>query len=196
MVLHSMITNQNSWIALFVLSLSYCHVFSQAPIADYPITPVPFTEVKIIDNFWQPRLETNRVVTVPYTFQKSVETGRIRNFEIAGGLEEGEFEGIFFNDSDVFKIIEGASYSLQVNPDPELKKYLDDVISKIAAAQEEDGYLYTNRTIDPTKAADNGGEKRWTNLKTFHELYMLVICMKQPWLIIKLQVNVHCWMWQ
>lgn len=171
MVLHSTSTKRNSWMALFVLCLSYCHVFSQAPIADYPITPVPFTEVKILDNFWQPRLETNREVTVPYTFDKSVETGRIRNFEIAGGLEDGEFEGIFFNDSDVFKIIEGASYSLQVNPDPELKKYLDDVISKIAAAQEEDGYLYTNRTIDPSKAADKGGEKRWTNLKVFHELY-------------------------
>jgi len=171
MVLPSTCTNQKKWIVLFVLCLSYCHVFSQAPMADYPITPVPFTDVKIIDNFWKPRLETNREVTVPYTFDKSVETGRIRNFEIAGGLEKGEFEGIFFNDSDVFKIIEGASYSLQVNPDPELKKYLDDVIFKIAGAQEEDGYLYTNRTIDPSKAADKGGEKRWTNLKTFHELY-------------------------
>jgi DUF1680 family protein len=171
MVLPSICTNQKKWIVLFVLCLSNCHVYSQAPMADYPITPVPFTDVKIIDNFWKPRLETNREVTVPYTFDKSVETGRIRNFEIAGGLEKGEFEGIFFNDSDVFKIIEGASYSLQVNPDPELKKYLDDVIFKIAAAQEEDGYLYTNRTIDPSKAADKGGEKRWTNLKTFHELY-------------------------
>jgi DUF1680 family protein len=171
MVLPSICTNQKKWIVLFVLCLSNCHVYSQAPMADYPITPVPFTDVKIMDNFWKPRLETNREVTVPYTFDKSVETGRIRNFEIAGGLEKGEFEGIFFNDSDVFKIIEGASYSLQVNPDPELKKYLDDVIFKIAAAQEEDGYLYTNRTIDPSKAADKGGEKRWTNLKTFHELY-------------------------
>ena len=171
MVLRSISTNQKRWIALLIICLNYSLVFSQAPTADYPITPVPFTKVKIIDNFWQPRLETNRKVTVPYTFQKSVETGRIRNFAIAGGLEEGEFEGIFFNDSDVFKIIEGASYSLQVNPDPELKKYLDDVIFKIAAAQEEDGYLYTNRTINPSKAADKGGEKRWTNLRVFHELY-------------------------
>ncbi len=138
---------------------------------DYPIAPVPFTSVHIEDNFWQPRLETNREVTVPYTFQKSEETGRISNFAKAGGLEEGEFEGIYFNDSDVFKIIEGASYSLQVNPDPELKAYLDEVIAKIAAAQEPDGYLYTNRTINPEKAADGGGEKRWTNLRVHHELY-------------------------
>ena len=171
MRLHSIITNQKNWIALFIFSLGYCQVLSQAPTADYPITPVPFTEVNIMDNFWQPRLETNREVTVPYTFQKSEETGRISNFSKAAGLEEGEFEGIFFNDSDVFKIIEGASYSLQVNPDPELKKYLDEVIAKIVAAQEVDGYLYTNRTINPTKAADKGGEKRWANLRVFHELY-------------------------
>ena len=86
-------------------------------------------------------------------------------------MEEGEFEGIFFNDSDVFKVIEGASYSLQVHYDPELKSYLDNLIAKIAAAQEEDGYLYTNRSIDPEKAADGGGTKRWTNLQTYHELY-------------------------
>ncbi|MGI9552936.1 MAG: glycoside hydrolase family 127 protein [Aurantibacter sp.] len=138
---------------------------------DYPIQPVPFTSVHIEDGFWSPRLETNRKVTIPYNFKKCEETGRLRNFAIAGGLEEGEFEGIFFNDSDVFKVIEGASYSLQVHEDPELKSFLDDLIAKIAAAQEYDGYLYTNRTIDPSKAADGGGEKRWTNLKTFHELY-------------------------
>ena len=72
---------------------------------DYPIKPVAFTKVNITDNFWAPRLETNRKVTIPYNFEKCEETGRIRNFAIAGGLEEGEFEGIFFNDSDVFKVI-------------------------------------------------------------------------------------------
>lgn len=145
---------------------------SSAPNSlDYPIKPVAFTDVQINDNFWAPRIETNRKVTIPYNFKKSEETGRLRNFAIAGGLEEGEFEGIFFNDSDVFKIIEGASYSLMVHPDPELDKYLDDLIFKIAAAQEDDGYLYTNRTIDPSKAADGGGEERWTSLEIHHELY-------------------------
>ncbi len=138
---------------------------------DYPIKPVVFTAVNINDNFWAPRLETNRKVTIPYNFQKCEETGRLRNFAIAGGLEEGEFEGIFFNDSDVFKVIEGASYSLQVHEDPELDAFLDDLIAKIAAAQEDDGYLYTNRTINPAKADDGAGEKRWTNLKIHHELY-------------------------
>ena len=146
-------------------------VSAQATPRDYPITPAPFTQVAIHDDFWQPRLETNREVTIPYTFEKSEATGRINNFERAGGLEEGEFEGIFFNDSDVFKIIEGASYSLQVHPDEELNQYLDELIAKIAAAQEDDGYLYTNRTINPVQAADSAGTKRWTNLKTYHELY-------------------------
>ncbi len=138
---------------------------------DYPIKPVVFTEVDINDGFWAPRLETNRRITLPYNFKKCEETGRISNFSKAGGLEEGSFEGIFFNDSDVFKVIEGASYSLQVYYDPELKTYLDDLIFKIAAAQEDDGYLYTNRTIDPSKADDGAGNDRWTSLVSHHELY-------------------------
>ncbi len=158
------------FLVLFVLFLIHLSC-AKKQSKDYPISPVSFTQVKIQDEFWQPRLETNRKVTVPYTFKKSEETGRISNFAKAGGLEPGAFEGIYFNDSDVFKIIEGASYSLQVNPDPELKRYLDDLIFKIAAAQETDGYLYTNRTIDPSKAADKGGEQRWTNLAVHHELY-------------------------
>ena len=145
--------------------------FSSSDLVDYPIRPVPFTAVQVTDNFWAPRIQTNKEVTLPYTFKKSEETGRLRNFAIAGGLEEGEFEGIFFNDSDVFKIIEGASYTLLVEDDPELKRYLDDLIAKIAAAQEEDGYLYTNRSIDAEKAADGAGEERWTNLAVYHELY-------------------------
>ncbi|WP_273566759.1 beta-L-arabinofuranosidase domain-containing protein [Maribacter halichondriae] len=145
---------------------------------DYPIQPVPFTSVSIQDNFWSPRIETNRKVTIPYNFQKCEETGRLSNFAIAGGLEEGEFEGIYFNDSDVFKVIEGASYSLQVHEDPKLKLFLDDLIAKIAAAQEDDGYLYTNRTIDPSKAADGGGEKDGPISKPFMNYIMWGICMR------------------
>ncbi len=155
-------------ISLLILLLS-CTI-SEKP-HDYPIQPVPFTDVTVSSGFWYPRMETNRRVTIPYDFKKCEETGRISNFAKAGGLEKGEFEGIYFNDSDVFKVIEGASYSLSLHPDPILESYLDSVITLIAAAQEEDGYLYTNRTINPEKAADKAGEKRWTNLGTFHELY-------------------------
>lgn len=138
---------------------------------DYPIRPVPFTDVKFTDNFWAPRLETNRVVTVPYDFKKCEETGRIDNFAKAGGLMEGEFEGIRYNDSDVFKIIEGAAYSLSLLPDPNLEKYLDELIEKIDSAQEDDGYLYTTRTIDPDNPARYAGKTRWSFLNHSHELY-------------------------
>ena len=111
---------------------------------------VPFTAVQIDDSFWRPRIETNRTVTIPTNFEKSEETGRISNFARAGGLEEGPHQGKHYDDSDVFKIIEGASYSLAQTPDPELNAYLDGLIAKIAAAQEDDGYLYTPADVTVT----------------------------------------------
>lgn len=128
------------------------------------LTPVPFTEVRFEDEFWAPRIETNRSVTVPYCFRKSEETGRISNFAKAGGLVPGGFEGIYYNDSDVYKIIEGAAYSLAARPDPKLDAYLDDLIATIAAAQREDGYLNTFHTLAEP-------ENRWGNIKDKHELY-------------------------
>jgi hypothetical protein len=138
---------------------------------DYPIKPVAFTEVQFSDDFWLPRMETNRTVTIPFAFQKSEETGRIHNFAKAGGLMLGKFEGRRYNDSDVFKIMEGAAYSLSLYPDPALEKYMDDLIAKIASAQEDDGYLYTARTIDPKNPPPGAGEQRWSNLGSSHELY-------------------------
>jgi len=137
--------------------------------ADDKITAVPFTEVKITDDFWGPRIETNRKVTVWYDFQKCEETGRIANFARAGGLEEGKFQGIPFNDSDVVKVVEGAAYLLALQPDPKLDKYLDDLIVKIAAAQEDDGYLYTARTLGFTSRMT--GPERWSHCAHNHELY-------------------------
>jgi DUF1680 family protein len=149
---------------------------AEAPAADYPIRPVPFTAVTIDDAFWSPRLETNRRVTLGHDFDKCETTHRIRNFVVAGGLERGQFEGLFgFNDSDVYKVIEGASYSLRLRPDPELDKYLDDTIAKIAAAQEDDGYLYTAGTI-PTLAQTPiccVSRPRWSDVASGHELYDL-----------------------
>jgi DUF1680 family protein len=138
---------------------------------DYPITPVPFTAVKLTDGFWAPRIETNRTVTIPAIFKHCEETGRIDNFAIAGGLLEGEYKGERYNDTDVYKTIEGASYSLMVHPDPKLDRYLDGVIAKIAAAQEPDGYLYTPRTASPGRPQPGIGETRWAELAISHELY-------------------------
>jgi len=143
----------------------------------YQYTPIPFTDVTVNDAFWSPRIETNRTVTIGYDFQKSEETGRLRNFDKAAGRMAGDHEGIFFNDSDVFKIIEGAAYSLSLHPDPALDQYLDALIERIAAAQEADGYLYTARTIaerngTPEKLkADREGLTRWSHLRVNHELY-------------------------
>lgn len=143
-----------------------------SPKVEYQINPVLFSQVKIDDPFWSPRLETNRTVTIPYDFKKCEETGRIDNFAKAAGLMAGEHEGIFYNDSDVYKVIEGAAYSLTLHPDPELDRYLDDLIAKIAGAQEEDGYLYTARTINPKRvSAEREGLTRWSNLRINHELY-------------------------
>ena len=144
---------------------------------DYPFQPIPFTEVRITDQFWSARLETNQKVTIPYAFQQCEETGRIQNFEEAaavrsGKKERGTFSTVYpFDDSDVYKVIEGASYSLTVHPDPELEKYLDDLIAKIAAAQEADGYLYTARTINPDPPVRWVGKERWGNMYLGHELY-------------------------
>jgi DUF1680 family protein len=130
------------------------------------MTAVPFTDVTVADEFWAPRMETNRKVTVAYDFEKCEQTGRIDNFAKAGGLMEGEFEGIYFNDSDLYKVIEGAAYSLKIHPDPELEEYVDGVIEKIAAAQWEDGYLYTFYSLP-----EHQPEKRWTDVQNKHELY-------------------------
>src|SRR4051812_7245581 len=85
----------------------------------YPLSPVPFTRVRLADTFWAPRVETNRTVTIPFGFRKSEEEGRLRNFERAAGVRGGGYEGKMpFDDTDVYKLLEGASYSLQTHPDP------------------------------------------------------------------------------
>jgi len=142
---------------------------------DYPYTAVSLTAVKLTDSFWAPRLETNRTVTIPFALEQSESTGRIKNFEIAGGAAQGSFCSKYpFDDSDVYKVIEGAAYSLMVHPDPQLETKIDEIIAKIAAAQEEDGYLYTARTIDPANPpVDWVGKERWSNLYMSHELYNL-----------------------
>src|SRR5437016_4333207 len=129
------------------LVLFACLPSSAQPKRDYPVKPVPFTAVHVTDGFWAPRIETNRKVTIPFAFQKDEETGRIGLFLRAAKALRGEPlenkrpPGYPFDDTDVYKVIEGASYALSVTPDPKLEAYLDDLIAKIRAAQEPDGYL-------------------------------------------------------
>jgi len=163
------------WLLLWILMVGSAmspHAAPAQPPTPATLQLVPFTDVKVDDVFWAPRIETNRKVTVPYDFKKCEETGRIDNFAKAGGLMKGEFRGIPFDDSDVYKVIEGASYCLATQPDPQLDKYLDDLIAKIAAAQEGDGYLYTARRLfPPDKMPAMSGKERWVNLRSSHELY-------------------------
>ncbi len=166
---------QNKGILLFFITLAA--IFSSCSDgkkeADYPIKPVPFTSVKLTDDFWAPRIIKNHQVTIPIAIQKCRETGRIENFVIAAGLKEGSFCSLYpFDDSDVYKILEGASYSLQTFPDPQLEKTIDSLIYYIGLAQEPDGYLYTNRTIDSTNMHEWVGKKRWEkDPELSHELY-------------------------
>jgi uncharacterized protein len=128
------------------------------------LSAVPFTEVQIQDEFWAPRLETNRENSLPHNIEWCEETGRIRNFDRAASLLDDEFEGQYYNDSDLYKVLEGASYSLAYHPDPELEQQLDAIIARIAAAQEEDGYLHTFHTVKLP-------EEKWTDMTNRHELY-------------------------
>jgi len=140
---------------------------------EYRIKPVLFTSVRFHDNFWAPKIETNRKVSIPSAFKKCEETGRIDNFAIAGGLKHGEFKGDYpFDDTDVYKVLEGASYALAVQYDRKVDEYLDGIIQLIAAAQEEDGYLYTCRTSHCTRENIKRwmGTERWQRLNS-HELY-------------------------
>ena len=140
--------------------------------ADYQIQGIPFNEVKISDHFWLPKIETTREVTIPASFAKCEETGRVANF-VKAAEKKGKFGTTFpFDDTDIYKIIEGASYSMSVHPDPKLDRYVDSLIVIIGKAQEADGYLYTARTIDPVHPHAWSGNERWVNESIMsHELY-------------------------
>jgi len=163
-------------VLIAVLLLAILGPSTLAPPAahrDYPIRPVDFTRVVLDDIFWAPRIETNRTSTVPFALGKNEETGRVDNFRKAAGLMPGAFRGKRYNDSDVYKVMEGAAFTLMIHPDPELERRLDELIATIGRAQEPDGYLFTTRTIDPAHPAPGAGPERWSNLRVSHELYVV-----------------------
>ena len=141
----------------------------------YPIDPVPFTSVKVTDAFWGQRLQASRETTIPLAFSKCEETGRYENFvKAANPSDSYEVGGLAFDDTDVYKTIEGASYLLQTYPDPELEAYIDSVLVIVAAAQEPDGYLYTSRTMNPKHPHEWAGSERWELVEDLsHEFYNL-----------------------
>lgn len=141
----------------------------------YPIDPVPFTSVKVSDSFWGQRLKASREVTIPLAFSKCEETGRYRNFiNAAHPSDTIHVGGYSFDDTDVYKTIEGASYLMQTYPDKALDRYIDSVLVIVAAAQEPDGYLYTSRTMNPKHPHEWAGSKRWEKVEDLsHEFYNL-----------------------
>ncbi len=164
-----------------VVSLSGCTQKGEQA-GGYPITPVPFTSVKVENNsFWGQRLEASRKVTIPLAFSKCESEGRYTNFSNAAERMKDSTKffkvhgrGFSFDDTDPYKTIEGASYILQTYPDEELKLYIDSVLSVIASAQEPDGYLYTARTQNPEEPHHWAGPTRWSKVEDLsHEFYNL-----------------------
>ena len=182
----------------FLLLCVCCVLCTRAE--DYPISPVPFTQVRIAPEcFWGQRLQAARDVTVPLAFSKCEETGRYRNFEIAAEQLAGKdthdvkVKGYSFDDTDVYKTIEGCSYLLQTFPDLTLsisvpdtktskgwqrtvlaKEYMDSVLAIVKTAQEKDGYLYTSRTMNPSAPHAWAGKQRWEKVEDLsHEFYNL-----------------------
>lgn len=169
-----------SFSIISVLLLSILPIHSLAQNAGYPITPVPFTSVKVTPGtFWGQRLEASRTTTVPLAFSKCEETGRYLNFihateHMKDPSKTFPVSGFSFDDTDPYKTIEGASYLLQTFPDKKMAHYVDSIIDIIGAAQEPDGYLYTARTQNPDKPHNWSGNKRWVKEEDLsHELYNL-----------------------
>lgn len=142
----------------------------------YPIESVDIKHVKLKDEFWLPIIERVQNKTIEFALEKCDEEGRFENFLIAGGELEGEAKGVMpFDDTDVYKIIEGASYSLISAPNAQLEQLLDSLIGIVKTGQEKDGYLTTWRTIDPDNPTANWVDviegKRWESIEASHELY-------------------------
>ena len=155
-----------------ITALLFAAVHASAQQEDYSRKAVPFTQVSLADRLWSSHIETNRTVTIPASFERCDKTGRVKNF-IMAAKRSGKFCTTYpFDDTDIYKTIEGASYSLAVHPDKKLEAYLDSLISIIGNAQEPDGYLYTARTIDPLHPHPWSGATRWVNEHdNSHELY-------------------------
>jgi DUF1680 family protein len=129
------------------------------------LRPLAIDAVHLDDAFWAPRIKVNREVTIPTQLDLLEETGRLANFRKGAGKEAGTFEGFYFNDTDVYKWLEAAAWSLATNPDPVLDGQVDAVIQEVASAQEPSGYLDNFYTAGES-------DKRWTELWRTHELYV------------------------
>ncbi len=147
-----------------LIGLSPALLAAAPPALLLKLEPVPFTRVEIADSFWTPRLETNRVASLPVNFENLEKAGNLPNLRLAAQRATSGYQGPVFMDSDVYKALEAAAYSLATHPDPDLDRRVDEIIALLAAAQHPDGYLNSYYTVvEP--------DKRWVNLRDNHELY-------------------------
>ncbi|HEV2351590.1 MAG TPA: beta-L-arabinofuranosidase domain-containing protein [Terriglobia bacterium] len=156
-----------SALAILLLARPSCFAAGKSPGDNYSapsgkIAEIPLKQITIQDKFWSPRLEVNRTKTLDHVYQELEATGCIRNFDIAAGKVKGTFGGPWWADSDVYKWLEGASYVLGNYPNPELERKVNDLIARIAAAQQPDGYLNTHVQIEEP-------DMRFRDLAFFHE---------------------------
>src|SRR5258708_20902566 len=152
-------------VSLANVESSYADSKSDAvPRKNGGLTAVSFQDVHIADGFWGSRIKTNRTETIEANLRQCEQTGRIKNFAVAGKLVEGKHQGALYNDSDVYKVLEGIAYTLADKRDEDLEKRTDAIIDQIAAAQQPDGYLNTHYTLVEPK-------NRWKNIQYGHELY-------------------------
>ncbi len=142
-----------------------------------PLTPVPFTDVTFTDGFWGERLAAVRDATLKANLHQCEITGRLDNLAIAARQKQGLYKGYFFNDSDVYKAIEGAAYVLATMPDgpgkAALDRQLDDVIGTIAAAQQPDGYINSYFQTKDANPAIKDTDTKWSNTAVKHEMYCM-----------------------
>jgi DUF1680 family protein len=156
--------NMNMKVTCLGLIIGLAVVCSGAENELVKLRRVSFTDVQIRDNFWLPKQETNRIASIPVNLENLVKAGNVKNFELAAAGKREGYQGPVFMDSDLYKALEAASYSLAIHPDPQLDKRLDEIIEIVAKAQQPDGYLNTYFTVVAP-------DKRWTNLRDWHELY-------------------------
>lgn len=169
------------------LALALCAAASTLGAAsDYPVKPVPFTDVRLTSGLLHDRQATNAAVTLPFALGQCESSGRMKNFDLAAetmrrrSAGEKDFQNkpptqYPFDDSDVFKALEGAAFCLSVQTNPAVAERMNEFIKRIAAAQEPDGYLYTWRTMHPDSPAHAWIDpKRWRkDPQLSHELYNL-----------------------
>lgn len=164
--------------ALCCLALAWLLPAAAGTFGDYPIHGVPFSQVRLSDGFWLPRISQNQSTTIPIALRQCYDTRRVLNFQKAAAILQGRNIGWFdtdytFDDTDIYKILEGMSYSWQTSPSPAIKASMDSLVAIVAAAQEPDGYLYTARTAgQPGHYHDWVGPERWEwDPIDSHELY-------------------------